>query len=109
MVYSRTLADRIRHALRSEPGVVEKKMFGGVGFLLHGNLLVAVWQSSLIVRLGVDQEAGALAQPHVRRFDVTGKPMKGWVMVDPDGLDRDSQVTEWLDRALTFVATLPPK
>lgn len=109
MVYSLTLADRVRHALRAERNVTEKKMFGGVGFLLHGNMLVGIWQSSLIARVGVEQEASALAEPNTRPFDVTGRPMKGWVMVDPDGLDRDSQVAEWIERALRFVETLPPK
>jgi TfoX/Sxy family transcriptional regulator of competence genes len=109
MVYSLTLADRVRHVLRGERAITEKKMFGGVGFLLYGNMLVGIWQSSLIVHLGVEQEASALAQANVRPFDVTGRPMKGWVMVDPDGLDRDSQVAEWIECALRFVETLPPK
>ena len=109
MVYSQALADRVRHALRSERGIGEKKMFGGIGFLRHGNMLVGIWQSSLIARIGADQEAAALQQQHVRPFDVTGRPMKGWVMVDPDGLDRDQQVAEWIERALRFVETLPPK
>lgn len=84
-------------------------MFGGVGFLLHGNMLVGIWQSSLIVRVGAEQEADALAEPNTRPFDVTGRPMKGWVMVDPDGLDRDAQVADWVERALRFVETLPAK
>jgi hypothetical protein len=109
MVYSLTLADRVRHALRAERSITEKKLFGGIGFLLHGNLLVAVWQSSLIARVGAEQESDSLAQPNVRPFDVTGRPMKGWVMVDPDGLDRDAQVAEWIELALRFVETLPAK
>ncbi len=109
MVYSLTLADRVRHALVGERGTSEKKMFGGVVFLLHGNMLVGIWQSSLIVRLGVDQEQDALALPHTRPFDVTGRPMKGWVMVAPDGLDLDRELASWVERALRFVATLPPK
>lgn len=107
--YSRSLADRVRGVLARVRGVVEKKMFGGVGFLLHGNMLVGVWEASLIVRLGSEQGTTALAEPHVREFDVTGRPMRGWVMVEPDGLDADDDLRAWIDRAFAFVETLPPK
>jgi TfoX/Sxy family transcriptional regulator of competence genes len=109
MVYSQALAERIRLALRARRGIEEKKMFGGIGFLLHGNMLVAAWKSSLIVRLGADEAAAALQEPHVSEFDVTGRPMKGWVMVELDGLDSDQQLAGWIDRAWQFVETLPPK
>jgi len=109
MVYSASLADRVRGALRSHRRISEKRLFGGVGFMLQGNLLVDVWQSSLIVRIGVDHAAAALDQPHVRAFDVTGRPMKGWIMVDPDGLETDEQLREWIQSALDFVSTLPAK
>ena len=109
MPYSKSLAERVQRTLRDFRGVSEKKLFGGVGFLLDGNLLVAVWQALLIARLGADQAATALKQPHVREFDVTGRPMKGWVMIEPDGLDSDRQLAEWIDRALEFVSTLPVK
>jgi TfoX/Sxy family transcriptional regulator of competence genes len=109
MPYSKSLAARVRHALTGQRGVVEKNMFGGVAFLLHGNMLVGVWQNSLIVRLGPETGSAALAEPHVAPFDVTGKPMKGWVMVEPDGLDADSQLRAWIELATQFVATLPPK
>ena len=84
-------------------------MFGGVAFLLHGNMLVGVWNDSLIVRLGPDEGERALSEPHVRHFDVTGRPMKGWVMVEPDGIDSDAQLRDWLERAGNFVRTLPAK
>jgi TfoX/Sxy family transcriptional regulator of competence genes len=109
MVYSKSLAARIRQVVGKRPGVVEKKMFGGVGFLLHGNMLVGVWKDSLIARLGTEAGTQALAEPCVKEFDVTGRPMKGWVMVEPDGLDTDAQLGDWIDRALAFVATLEPK
>lgn len=109
MAYSQSLANRVRQALRNQRNVTEKKMFGGVGFLLKGNMLVGVWQNSLIVRLGPEQADDALKQPDVREFDVTGRPMKGWIMVDPDGLESDQQLASWLDQALTFVTTLPAK
>jgi TfoX/Sxy family transcriptional regulator of competence genes len=109
MPYSQSLADRIRWALRSNRNVEEKKMFGGVGFLLNRNMLVGVWESSLIVRLGPETGTEALKQPHVKEFDVTGRPMKGWVMVEPDGLDTESQLSEWIEQAMRFVETLPAK
>ncbi len=109
MAYSKSLAARVRQALSARGGIVEKKMFGGVAFLLRGNMCVGVWNDSLIVRLGIEQAERALAEPYVRAFDVTGRPMKGWAMVDPDGLDTDSQLNDWIERAVAFVATLPAK
>ena len=101
--------ERVRALIGADPRIEEKKMFGGVVFLLHGYMLVGIWQTSLIVRLGPDQAAIALQQPHVGPFDVKGRPMKGWIMVDPDGLETDSQLSAWLDQASTFVSTFPPK
>lgn len=109
MAYSRQLADRVRSALGKQRGLAEKKLFGGVGFLFRGNMLVCIWQQSLIVRLGPDEAAKALKNPNVREFDVTGRPMRGWIMVDPDGLERDDQLAAWLALAQEFVATLPAK
>lgn len=109
MSYSRQLADRVRQTLGKQRGLVEKRMFGGVGFLLRGNMLVGVWEQSLIARLGPDAAAQALREPNVREFDVTGRPMRGWVMIDPDGLERDAELAAWLARAQEFVETLPAK
>ncbi len=109
MVYSASLADRVRRAVRDRRRIDEKKMFGGLVFMLQGNMLVGVWQSSLIVRLGAEQAALALEQEHVRLFDVTGRPMKNWIMVDPDGLETNEQLDDWIERAVTFVSTLPAK
>lgn len=109
MAYSESLAARVRHVLSGRRGVVEKKLFGGVGFMLRGNLLVAVWQQSLIVRLGVERATAALREPNVGEFDVTGKPMKGWILVDPEGLDEDEELRRWTDEAWNFVAQLPAK
>jgi TfoX/Sxy family transcriptional regulator of competence genes len=109
MPYSESLASRIRDVLARNRNIKEKKMFGGVGFLLSGNMLVGVWKNSLIVRLGPHNYEAALLEPHVREFDITGKPMKGWVMIEPDGIDDDSQLTNWIQRATTFVKSLPKK
>lgn len=84
-------------------------MFGGIGFLLHGNMLVGVWKTSLIARLGPQGAAAALREEHVREFDITGRPMQGWVMIDPDGLESDAELAMWLQRSHDFVKTLPKK
>lgn len=109
MVYSKSLAARIRQIVAGRPGIDEKKMFGGVGFLLGCNMLVGVWQNSLIARLGPERGRTALAQPHVRPFDMTGRAMKGWVMVEPDGIETDDQLGAWIEQAIEFVHTLPAK
>jgi hypothetical protein len=84
-------------------------MFGGIGFLLNGNMLVGVWKDCLIVRLGDDQGEEALLEPHVREFDITGRPMKGWVLVQPEGVEADDQLKEWIKRAVNFVGKMPEK
>jgi len=109
MTYSHALADRVRTAIGRRRDVVEKRLFGGVGFLLRGNMLVGIWRQSLIVRLGAEQASAALEREHVREFDVTGRPMKGWIMVDPDGLDSDAELAAWIEKAAEFVETLPGK
>ena len=109
MAFDESLATRIRAALARKRGVEEKKMFGGVGFLLHGNMLVGVWKNSLIVRLGPDSYDDALLELHVREFDSTGKPMKGWLLVEPEGIEDDDQLKGWIERALKFVKALPAK
>jgi TfoX/Sxy family transcriptional regulator of competence genes len=109
MAFSESLATRIRGALARKKNIEEKKMFGGVGFLLNGNMLVGVWKDSIIVRLGHDRYDDALVEPHVREFDITGKPMKGWIMVAPEGIKDDDQLKDWIGRATTFVKTLPKK
>ena len=91
MAFYEPLAERIRQALARKKGVEEKKMFGGVGFLLNGNMLVGVWKDSLIVRLGPDEGEEALKEPHVKEFDITGRPMKGWVLVQPEGVAGDDR------------------
>jgi len=109
MACDESLAARIRDRLGQKRGVDEKKMFGGIIFFLHGNMLVGVWKDSLIVRLGQVQQDEALREPHVREFDITGKPMRNWVLVEPGGIENDDQLKGWIDRALKFVKALPKK
>jgi TfoX/Sxy family transcriptional regulator of competence genes len=109
MAFDENLAARIRTALARKKGIEEKKMFGGLGFLLNGNMLVGVWKTSMIVRLGPEKSEAALLEPHVGEFNITGKAMKGWVIVETDGVTDDGAVQEWVRRALTFVGKLPAK
>ena len=109
MAFDESLAARIREALSRRKNIEEKKMFGGVCFLLNGNLLVGVWKDSLIACLGPDEGEAALREPHVRKFDITGKPMRNWVLVEPEGVEDDDHLKAWIERATKFVRTLPGK
>jgi hypothetical protein len=109
MAFDEFRAARIRDALARKKGVEEKKLFGGIGFLLNGNMLVGVWKESLIVRLGPEGGDEALKEPHVSEFDVTGRSMKGWVLVAPQGVKDDDQLGGWIQGAVKFVGTLPAK
>jgi len=109
MPYSQSLAARIRQAIIGQRGIREKKMFGGIAFLLYGNMCVGVWQTSLIVRLGAEQAAAALKEDNVVAFAPTGRPMKGWVVVEPDGLETVEQLSQWIEKAVEFVGTLSRK
>ena|SRR5579859_3115210 len=109
MAFNEALTARIRKALARKKAITEKKMFGGIGFLLSGNMLVGVWKDSLIVRLGEEDGEDALKEPHVKVFDITGRPMKNWVLVEPEGIEDDEQLKGWIQRAVKFVGKLPEK
>ena len=109
MAFDEVLAERIRQSLARRKNVEEKKMFGGIGFLLNGNLLVGVWKESLIARIGPDEGGEALKEPHVKEFDITGRPMRNWVLVEPAGVEDDDQLADWIGRAVKFVGALPAK
>ena len=109
MAFDEALAARIREMLAHRKNIEERKMFGCIAFLAGGNAVVGVWKRSLIARVGPGNYEEALLEPHVREFDITGKPMRGWVVVGPGGVEDDGQLTEWVRRALEFVGTLPTK
>ena len=109
MAFDESLATRIRDALARKRGVEEKKMFGGICFPLNGNMLVGVWKDSLIARLGPERGDEALLEPHVKAFDITGKPMKNWILIEPEGVVEDEQLKDWIQRAVKFVGKLPTK
>ena len=109
MAFNEELAERIRQALARKKGIEEKKMFGCICFLINGNALAGVWKDRLIARLGPDDGEAALREPHVRAFDITGRPMRNWVAVDPEGVEDDDPLRAWIERAAKFVRTLPKK
>ena len=109
MAYDENLALRVRATIGEFPGLKEKKMFGGIGYLLNGNMACGVLNEYLIVRVGSEAYQQALHQPHTKVFDTTGRPMTGWVMVAPEGYADDESLNAWLQQGLNFAAVLPPK
>jgi TfoX/Sxy family transcriptional regulator of competence genes len=109
MAFDQGLAQRIRERLAPTGGVAEKQMFGGLAFLVDGNMCVGVIGEELIARVGLDATGTALERPGTRLFDFSGRPMKGWITVASDGLEDDDALAAWIDDALRFVHTLPPK
>ena len=109
MAYDEGLAERLREALADRDDLQEKKMFGGLSFLLNGNLCCGVIGDEMIVRVGPDASNAALQKPHARMFDFTGKPMKGWVIVAPQGVESDNDLQRWVEMGLEFAGSLPPK
>lgn len=109
MPYDAKLARRIHSVLAQTKGVTEKKMFGCVGYLLNDHVLVGVWGDSLIVRVGPKVYEEALREFDVREFDITGRPMRGWIAVGPAGISDDDELKCWVDTAIKFVRTLPAK
>jgi hypothetical protein len=108
MAYNTKLAERIRAQLDGVP-YVEKKMFSGVGFLLNGNLACGVNKDDLIVRVDPEKHSVLLKKAHVRPFDMTGRPMKGWLLVESDGCKTDKQLNTWIKEGVEFALTLQPK
>jgi TfoX/Sxy family transcriptional regulator of competence genes len=109
MAYDEGLAQRVREALDERDDVTERKMFGGLAFLLGGNMSVGIVGEELMVRVGPDAWGEALAEPHAREMDFTGRSMKGFVYVDGAGLEDDADLEGWVARGVGFAASLPAK
>jgi hypothetical protein len=107
--YDELLSARIRNLLDPMPNLVEKKMFGGVGFLVNGNMACGVHKNVLIVRVGAASYEGTLSRSHTRPFDMTGRPMAGWVMVEPNGCTTEIDPKKWVEQGLAFTQSLPGK
>ena len=108
MAYDKELAKRISATFGTIP-IIEKKMFGGVGYLLHGNMACGVLDDALLVRVGKEDYEAALRYPHTRVFNITGRVMRGWVMVSPDSTSNDDELSNWVEQGIKFALTLPPK
>ena len=108
MAYDERLAARVRNLLAGDPGLSERKMFGGLAFMLAGNMCCGIVGDQLMLRLGADLAEKALKRPHVHPMDFTGRPMTGMVYVAPEGL-RGQALRTWVQQAAGFARTLPPK
>jgi TfoX/Sxy family transcriptional regulator of competence genes len=109
VAYDEALAERVRELLAERMDVSERRMFGGIAFLVGGHMAVGITGDDLMVRVGKDGYDDALQQPHTREMDFTGRPSTTMVYVDQDGTAADAALRGWVERALAFVATLPPK
>lgn len=109
MAYDEGLALRIEEIVEDQSGFEAKKMFGGVGFLIHGNMACGVHKDMLIVRVGPEGHEAAINHPHNLPFDITGRAMKGWVMVTPEGFEDDADLKNWVSKGVEFALTLPEK
>ena len=103
------LAERLRPLLAGQPGLVEKRMFGGIGYLVQGNMACGINSGELIVRVGSQRHAEALSRPHAREFDLTGRPMQGWVWVAQPGFATEEELRHWVGWGLEYALSLPPK
>ncbi len=109
MAYDEGLACRVAEALAGVEGVVEKKMFGGMAFMVKGNMAAGILGDRLMVRVGADGYEEALSEPHCGPMDFTGRPMRGFVVVEAEGIASDGELSDWVDRGVGFALTLPPK
>ena len=109
MAYDEGLAARVRAIVRRRTGVSEKKMFGGLAFLVDGNMFCGVVDRDLMVRVGADAYEAALARPHARQMDFTGRPMKGLVYVSSEGIASENELRAWVGQGLRFGRSLPAK
>ena len=109
MAFDEKLAQRISSILEETPNCVERKMFGGIGYLVNGNMACGVHKDKLIVRLSETEYDQAIAMPHVGLFDITGRSMKGWITVKPGGIESDKELKRWVERGVNFANTLPGK
>lgn len=109
MAYDEALAHRVRERLSDNPEISERKMFGGIAFMLSGNMAVGVSKDDLMVRIDPDDQEEALAQPGVRVFDMAGRSMKGWILVAPEATEEDSGLQTWIEAGLDFAGSLPAK
>jgi len=109
MAYDEKVAERLSKVFGEHKSVVEKKMFGGIAFMYRDHMCVGVIDDLLMVRVGPEQYENALSETYVKPMNFTGKPMKGYVYIEPSGFNTEKSLRKWVDKGVTFVNTLPPK
>lgn len=109
MAYDEGLAERIRSVLDDRGDVSERRMFGGLAFLIRGNMSVGIVKNDLMVRVGAETHDEWVREQHARAMDFTGRPMKGFVYVSPHGFESDEDLQRWVERGVAFATSLPPK
>ena len=109
MPYDPILAQRLARVFRGRRGFEQKKMFGGIGWMLNGNMCVGIYKEWLITRVGESAGAKLFQEPFAKPMDITGKPMKGWAMIAPEGVAQEADLRRHTDLAIAFVRTLPSK
>jgi TfoX/Sxy family transcriptional regulator of competence genes len=110
MAYDVELADRIRAVLQAEPGLTERRMFGGLAFLIQGNMAVsASSQGGLLLRIDPAETESLISEPHVRRFEMRGRKMDGWLRVDAEAVETDDDLQGWIRHGVTYARSLPSK
>ena len=109
MSYDERLATRVRAHFAGNGRAAEIRMMGALCFMVDGNMCCGVTGQSLLVRVGRDAHAAALGEPHTRPMELSGRTMRGFVLVDPEGIEADADLLRWIARAAAFVQTLPPK
>jgi hypothetical protein len=109
MAYDRRLADEVRAHIGNHQGLTEKEMFGGIAFMIGGNMAVGVSGDELMVRVGKDAHDQAVAKPGARIFDLSARPMRGWIVVAPEGFTADAALDTWIQQGVAYAETLPPK
>lgn len=109
MGYDQHLAARVRLIIQDLEGYSELEMFGGVGFMHHGNMSCGVNASNLIVRVGPDAYEQALSEAYTKEFDMTGRPMRGWIVITSEGIQTEEALRSWVEQGVQFAQSLPPK
>ena len=109
MAYDEGLAERVRGVLEDRGKVSERRMFGGLAFMMRGHMTVGIVKDELMVRVAPETHAHVLHEAHARPMDFTGRPMKGFVFVSPEGLESDADLQRWVERGVEYAASLPPK
>lgn len=109
MAYDEGVAERVREIVRSRTGVTERNMFGGLAFMAGGHMFIGILGRTLVARVGPGEYQNALSKPHIREMNFTGRPMKGYVFVEPEGFESDASLQFWVDKCYEFTASLPPK